>query len=205
MHFSNFEFNRPVTRRKNDVPELAAWLKRDEKYQWLSHDVSNEILQDFSKALLRELVEIVKDVEYVGIMLDETSDVSNKEQIRFCFRIVDEDFNIEELFFGCYATEITSSEEIYTMMKDVLVRIQFSMHQCRGQCYDRAANMSGFLSGFRTRVQEVEKPALYVHCRAHKLVLAVQDTMSWSKDTRDIKALIQDLIAFISGFPKRLA
>lgn len=27
---------------KNDVPELAAWLKRDEKYKWLSHNASNE-------------------------------------------------------------------------------------------------------------------------------------------------------------------
>ena len=65
--------------RKNDVPDLAAWLKRDEKYECLSHDVCNEILQDFSKAVLRELVKKVKDVEYFGIMLDETSDVSNKE------------------------------------------------------------------------------------------------------------------------------
>ena len=65
------------------MPELAAWLKRDERYEWLSHDVSNEILQDFSKAVLRELVKKVKDVEYFGIMLDETSEVSYKEQISF--------------------------------------------------------------------------------------------------------------------------
>ena len=58
--------------RKLDVPELDAWLKSDEKYKWLSHDVSNEILQDFSKAVLRELAKKVKDVEYFGIILDET-------------------------------------------------------------------------------------------------------------------------------------
>ena len=39
----------------------------------------------------------MKDVEYFGIMLDETSDVSYKEQISFCFQIVDDNF--EELFF----------------------------------------------------------------------------------------------------------
>eukprot|EP00795_Rhopilema_esculentum_P009559 gene9559-17307_t len=171
--------------RKNDVPELAAWLKRDEKYKWLSHDVSNEILQDFSKAVLRELAKKVKDVKYFGIMLDETSDVSNKEQISFCFRIVDDNFNIEELFFGFYATEITSSEKIFTIMKDILVRMQFPIHQCRDQCYDGAANMSGCVGGLRTRMQEVEKRAVYVHCRAHKLNLAVQDAMSSSKEIRD--------------------
>ena len=90
----------------------------------------------------------VYDVEYFGIMLDETSDVSNKELISFCFRIVDEDFNIEDLFFCFYSTEITSSgKKICTIIKDVLVRMQFSIHQCSGQCYDGAANMSRFRSG----------------------------------------------------------
>ena len=58
--------------------------------------------------------------------------------------------------------------------------------------------MSGCVSGLRTRVQEVEKRAVYVHCRA-------QDAMSSSKEIRDVMALIQDLIAFIRWSPKRLA
>ena len=118
---------------------------------------------------------------------------------------MDEDFNIEELFFGFYATEIASSETIFSIMKDVLIRMQFSIHQCRGQSYDGAANMSGFVNGLRKREQEIEKRAVYVHCRAHKLNLAVQDAMSSSKEIRDVMALIQDLITFIRGSPKRLA
>ena len=158
----------------------------------------------FCKAILRELAKNIKDGEYFGIILDETSDVSSKEQISFCFRIMDEDFNIEELFFDFYATEITSSGTIFSIMEDVLIRMQFPIHQCRGQSYDGAANMSGFVNGLRTRVEEIEKRAVYVHCRAHKLHLAVQ-AMSSSKEIRDVMALIQDLIAFISGSPKRLA
>ena len=118
---------------------------------------------------------------------------------------MEKDFNIEELFFGFYATEITSRETIFSIMKDVLIRMQFSIHQCRGQSYDGAANMSGFVNGLRKRVQEIEKRAVYVHCRAHKLNLAVQDAMSSSKEIRDVMALILDLIAFIRGSPKRLA
>ncbi len=83
----------------------------------------------------------------------------------------------------------------------VLVQMQFSILQCRGQCYDGAANISGCASGLRTRVQEVKKRGVYVHCLAHKLNLAVQDATRSSKEIRDVLALIQDLIAFIHGSP----
>lgn len=36
--------------------------------------------------------------EYYGFILDETADVANKEQINICFRVVHEEFLIEELF-----------------------------------------------------------------------------------------------------------
>ena len=67
--------------------------------------------------------------------------------------------------------------------------------------YDGVANLSGLVNGLCTRVQQVENRAVYVHCRAHKLNLAVQDAMSSSNEIRDVMALIQDLVAFIRGCP----
>ena len=129
--------------RKNDVPELVAWLNRDKKYKWWSHDIFNEILQDLSKAVQRGLVRQMKEVEYFRLMIDETSDDSSKEQIRLCFRIFSQNYDLQELFLGFYDAEITSSESIFATVKDVLMRIQFSLNKCRSQCYDGAANMSG--------------------------------------------------------------
>ena len=40
----------------------------------------------------------------------------------------------------------------------------------RGQCYDGASNMSGAVSGCKLIVQQ---EALYFHCAAHRLNLAV--------------------------------
>ena len=52
--------------RKNDVPDLATCLNRDEKYKWLSHDILDEILQELTKAVQRELMRQVKEGEYFG-------------------------------------------------------------------------------------------------------------------------------------------
>ena len=67
-----------LNERKDDVVEVDVWL---------SPEISNEILTDFSCAILRELRDEVMTVNagYYGIILDETSDVANKEQISSCF------------------------------------------------------------------------------------------------------------------------
>ena len=112
---------------------------------------------------------------------------------------------IEELFFGFSATSITSSDVIYAIVKDVLLRFQFPISKCREQCYDGAANVSGHISGLRTKILQDESRATYVHCRAHKLYLAVQDAMKNNKEIRDTLNVIRESIAFIRGSPKRLA
>ena len=94
---SNFEVL--LDERKNDIPELDSWLKREERYKWLSPKILNEILFDFSHAVLRRLTNKVKLAEYFGIIMDETSDISGQEQISFCICIANDDLSIEEIFF----------------------------------------------------------------------------------------------------------
>ncbi len=67
--------------RAEDVPELSRWLIRPEKYKWISPEISNEILLDFSLAVQRELVEQLKRSGYYGVMIDESADISAKEQV----------------------------------------------------------------------------------------------------------------------------
>ena len=43
----------------------------------------------------------------------------------------------------------------------------------RGQCYDGASNMSGARSGVKAIVQEDAPKAMYYHCAAHRLNLAI--------------------------------
>lgn len=42
----------------------------------------------------------------------------------------------------------------------------FDMNDCRGQCYDKAANMSGTSKGLQTRIRQVNP---WVPCAAHTL------------------------------------
>ena len=45
------------------------------------------------------------------------------------------------------------------------------------QCYDGASVMSGSCSGVSARIKELNPKAVYIHCCAHRLNLALVDTV----------------------------
>lgn len=186
------------------MPELRAWLNRD-KSKWLSHDIVNEIIKLMADKILRKHLTVVKNVQYYALMIDETSDISRLEQVSVCLRIVHADLSVEEIFTGFYSTDNTKSETLFNLVKDILLRYNLNFCDMRGQCYDGAANVSGRILGLQTRIQEVEPRALYVHCTAHSLNLAVQDAMEQVLCVKNFLGIAKDLITFVRDSPKRLA
>lgn len=94
--------------RATDIPVLCKWLKRD-NHKWLHHEIINEILAIMSNAVLRILIKNIKSAQYYAIIVDETADISNSEQVSICIRTVLPDLAIEESFLGFYETNNTKS------------------------------------------------------------------------------------------------
>ena len=46
-------------------------------------------------------------------------------------------------FIGLYVVQSTESDCIVHILKDAMVQMNLSLDNCRGQCYDGAANMAG--------------------------------------------------------------
>ena len=60
-------------------------------------------------------------------MVDETTDISNVEQVVICLRWVTETFEVHEEFVGLYEVASTRSEIIYAAITDVLQRLNLSI------------------------------------------------------------------------------
>ena len=63
---------------------LSEWPNRKNQNFTLP-EVQNEILKEMSSSVLRDIVESNKNAEFHIIKVNETSDVSNKEQAVFVF------------------------------------------------------------------------------------------------------------------------
>ena len=105
--------------------------------------------------ILRNLADEIIDSFYVTIC-NEYTDISNKEQLTLCLRWVDELFNIKKDFLGLYDLENIKSDTIVSAIKDVLLRTQISLDNCRGQCYDGASNMLGKKSGVAKQILDIQ-------------------------------------------------
>ena len=80
---------------------VHSWLqKKTNKYT--SHEIQNEILKIMAISVLRNISDVLQRSPCLTIMIDETTDISNKEQVVVVFRRVDEDFEVHEEFIGLY-------------------------------------------------------------------------------------------------------
>jgi len=70
---------------------------------------------------------------------------------------------------------------LVSVLKDVLLRLNLSLTNCRGQYYDGAANMAGIRTGVATQISQCKQRAIFTHCYGHALNLAAADTMRQSK------------------------
>ena len=90
------------------------------------------------------------------IIVDETTDISHKEQIVVCFQWVDNHLVAHEEFIGLSQIESTQLEMLLAVVHDVLHRLNISISKLRGQCYDGAASMCGSQRGLGTLIQKEE-------------------------------------------------
>ena len=117
--------------RGEDDPRIETWLKKKtDKYT--SADIQNEILKLMAMRVLRELILPIQAAPFFCIMVDETTDAANKEQVVVCLRWVDDIFEAHEMFVGLYKVESTEASAILFVIRDVLKRFNISIAKLRG-------------------------------------------------------------------------
>ena len=97
--------------RAEDDPRIDRWMvKRTDKYT--SADIQNKILKLMSMNVLRAVDYALRLAQFVSVMLDETTDASNTEQI--CLRWVDSGLEAHEEFAGLYQVPNTEASTLFT-------------------------------------------------------------------------------------------
>ena len=80
-----------------------------------------------------------------------------------------------------------------------LLRMNLPIANCRGQCYDGAANMAGAQHGVAAQILLEEPCTTFTHCYDHALNLAAGDTIKKNRilrNTLDVTLEISKLLRF---------
>ena len=172
-------------------------------HKYTHNDVQNELLDIMAVLTLQEKLKLISGCKFFSIIADEGTDVSNKEELSFCLRTVDQDLNPSEDFIGFYELENIKSNTIVRVMKDILIRTHLSLDNCRGQTYDGASNIMGKKSGVSTQIPIEQPKAIAIHCQGHSLSLSVKSLTSECAILRDVMAIVGEVCVLIKYSPKR--
>ena len=96
--------------RGDDNPKVLEWLTR-RKFKYTSAKIQNGIL------VLEVLRQVATNSSFYTIMVNETTDISNNEQVVLCLQWVDDAFNVHEEFVGLYKVHSILSDSLVAVIK----------------------------------------------------------------------------------------
>ena len=163
-----------------DDPSIHQYMqKKTDKY--CRHQIQNELLHVMANKINREIADKIRQMKYFAVMADEVTDASNREQVVICMRWVDNELQPQLRYLGLYKVNNIQLNTIVGILNDILLRINLTLSNCRGQCYDGASNMADSRSCVSTQLSSEEPRAVYTHCYGHALNLVVGDVMKKSR------------------------
>ena len=171
--------------------------------KYTHHEIQNKLLDLMARQVLRSKVMTIEKNRYFAIMADEYTDKSNKEQLSFCVRTVADSLEPVEESLGFYELGNIKSDTIIRVIKDIMVRLNIQLENCRGQTYDGASNMLGKKSGVATQILSEQPKAVVTHCQGHSLSLAVKDLTTNCKVLSDTMSTVAEICVLIKYSPKR--
>ncbi|KAJ1255625.1 hypothetical protein BS78_K180300 [Paspalum vaginatum] len=138
--------------------------------------VSHHIQKDLTKACSEEVMAIIMDEiggKKFSVLIDESRDVSIKEQMAMILRFVNDEGKVLERFVGLQHVEKCTTAALKEALVGMLSSYKLSISMLRGQGYDGASNMRGEFNGVQKLIRDENPYAFYVHCFAHQLQLVV--------------------------------
>ncbi|XP_075076770.1 uncharacterized protein LOC107819162 [Nicotiana tabacum] len=164
----------------------------------IQKDIINACAKETLKAIIGDL-----NGDYFVILVDESNDISHKEQMALVLRYVDKNAEVVERFVGLVHVSDTSAcslkEAIYSLLSDH----SLSPSQIRGQGYDGASNMRGEISGLKTLIMKDSSSAYYIHCFAHQLQLTLVAMSKKHLDVEDFFCHVTNVLNVIGVSFKR--
>ncbi|KAG5584460.1 hypothetical protein H5410_044894 [Solanum commersonii] len=118
------------------------------------------------KGIIKELND-----DYFSLLVDESFDVSRKEQMTVVLPYVDRRVFVMERLLDIVHVKNTSALSLKEANVNLLSQHSLGLSYVRGQCYDGASNMQGDINGFKMLIKKESRSAYYIHCFVHQLQL----------------------------------
>ena len=170
----------------------------------VSGDTQNDLIECIDSVIQDQIDEEVQQCTFLSAQVDETTDVSTKEQLSVIIRLDKKDDVVERFLKFYNVSSDRTAPSISSIVKDVFSHCGDSiLNKLIMQTYDGASVMSGHISGVQTLVRADYPFAYFFHCAAHRLNLVLCQSTSSIPLVRVFFANMAAFSTFASNNPKR--
>ena len=198
----NFVVLLKYTATQNELVSKVMLENALKNNQMVSHKIQKELAHCFAEEVIKSIIQEL-DHDVFCLMVDESADVSTKEQVALIFRFVNKKGIVKERFFGLIHVQETSSASLKNAIDSLFAKRGLSMKKLRGQGYDGASNMKGEFNGLRSLILRENNSAYYVHCFAHQLQLVIVAVAKKHFEVSDFFDKISVLLNVVGASCKR--
>jgi hypothetical protein len=175
------------------------------RFTGVSPEIQNDLISCLDSIIEDEILKEIEECTFMSVQVDETSDVSTKEQVSMIVRL-DKGYQIVERQLGF--VDVSSNRDaaaVSRVIKDKLNQHSRIKDKLILQTYDGAAVMSGHISGVQVQVRQEYPFAYFVHCAAHRLNLVLCQSASSISPVKIFFINVGAFCTFTSNAPRRKA
>ena len=191
-----------VTSLDNAVREH---MESNQVFKGTSKTIQNELLDCMLEVCREIIMQEMKEADFVALMADETTDISNETQLALVFRYEHKGQPYER-FWGFLKPEGQNADAISDcILNEVNPLFKDKPERVIAQTFDGASVMSGATGGVQAKIKEHYPNAHFVHCYAHQLNLIMERAASQNQSARVFFLDLAAFPAYFSRSPQRLS
>ena len=186
----------------NDSVKRVILENAPENNRLTSPDIQKDITHAAAIETTNTIIEDLQE-DFFALLVDESRDISNKEQMAVVLRYVNEKGYIMERFLGIVHVGDTTALALKSAIDVFFAKLGLRISRICGQGYDGASNMQGEFNGLKSLILRENSSAFYIHCFSHQLQLALVSAAKHHIQVAMLFNLIASLINVVGGSCKR--
>ena len=175
-HLKKFVF---VQKSKKNKKNIKVRKGRGSKILFLSNRSQEKLIRIIGNQITKSVAKKMCESIAWSLIVDTTPDITSKEQVSICIRIVSKKGEVSEHLLDCVEAQKTTASALLEIIIKAFEEKGITCEKLVAQTYDGASNMSGKYRGLQAKIKDkFGKHIIYVHCYAHILNLVLKDTVS---------------------------